>query len=87
MKTFENAARKGQESFPPWHPARQMLTSKEVPVYLRKVYGVQISAESVKKWRLKGITTKDGYRIKLHGTRIGLNLFFQKKDIQAFLEG
>ena len=87
MKTYENKARPGQESFPPWHPARTTLTTKEVPVYLRKVYGVDMTWRGVLKWRKKGTVTSDGYRIYLHGTKIGRTLMFKKKDIQAFLDG
>lgn len=74
------------DALPPWHPDRKTLRLGEVPQLLKRIYGITVGAETVRRWAREGVSTKTGARIFLKVTMMGKWRMVHKRDLQAFLK-
>ena len=71
---------------PPWDKDRPLLRLVEVPLFLKRLYAMPVSAGAVGRWIREGVKGKHGDQIFLVGTTIRRRLFVDKDDLMAFLE-
>lgn len=74
-------------SLPPWHPARKTMKFNEVPSFIKHIYNLSVSYESVLAWAKRGVVRRsDGQRIYLKCRTFGRNRLVEKIDLLAFLK-
>ena len=82
-----------QSPLPPEHPERVSLTLKEVPGYLKRVHGVTVGVQTVRKWIRKGVKRKphgpESDRIFLVSHRVPgqTRIIVRVDDLEAFMDG
>lgn len=73
------------EALNPWHPDREYMSVKEVPIFIKKLYGVDFNHNRVYDWIHRG-NEINGRRYYLRAVAFGNKWVIKKADLIAYLK-
>lgn len=87
-KKIKDNAAKHFQTLAPWHPARQWLGLAEIPAYLKRLYGITVTYNTVRKWAKNGIhsTRRNKQRYLKCNRWANRWIMVNKTDLIAFLQ-